>query len=520
MKFRKNFFNYSANLALAFSFLFTAEMFFDASATASGNYKIPPNQDGFVADENTELLQKISKGVATVSQKANQAIVFVSVYKTVKGMPFGMVDPFDFFFGPGGPGGQGGQGGPDDRRAPQGRQQQQRREGGLGSGFFIDLERGYIMTNNHVIQDADEIQLKLANGETYEGKIVGRDRNTDVAVVQVKDKGFNKKGLAQLSFADSDKTSVGDFVLALGAPYGLEASLSFGIVSAVGRGTLDITKLGNFIQTDAAINPGNSGGPLINVKGNVVGMNTAIYSRTGGYNGIGFAVPSNFAKSVAETLINEGKVSRGYVGVGLQPIDQELHKSLNLPKDTTGSLVARIVKGGPAEKAGLEPGDVITAIDGKAVKNDSEVVNAIGLMRPGAAVELTVLRNGKSKVSKIKVERWPNDMETASDPGQEGDDEAPAGKIGPLGLSIAKLSPLMREKYKIESEAGLVITDVKPDSPAARAGIQPGDVVLQANGKQVRDTEALKQAIKSGGARTLLRIERSGQFFFVPLRNE
>jgi len=521
--FSRNFFNRGHKPLLIFVVLvlvlFAAFAVQGVRSSAAGNYKFPSATNG-VSDENTALLKKISKGVAAVSEKANQAIVFVSVYKTVKGMPFGMVDPFDFFFGPGGPGGQGQ---PDERSGPngrQGRQGPQRREGGLGSGFFIDLDRGYIMTNNHVVQDADEIQLKLANGETYEGKIVGRDRNTDVAIVQVKDKGFNRKGLTYLSFADSDKVSVGDFVLALGAPYGLEASLSFGIVSAVGRGTLDITKLGNFIQTDAAINPGNSGGPLIDVEGQVVGMNTAIYSRTGGYNGIGFAVPSNFAKSVAETLINEGKISRGYVGVGLQPIDPELHKSLNLPKDATGSLVARVVKGGPAEKGGLEPGDVITAVDGKVVRNDSEVVNAIGLMRPGTQTDLTFLRNGKSKVAKIKVERWPSDGEQPAFAGDEGEENAPAGKLGPLGMSVARLSPLLKEKYRIESDAGLVITDVKPDSPAARAGIQPGDVILQANGKQTRDVEALSQAIKSGGARTLLRIERSGQFFFVPLRNE
>jgi len=515
MKFKTDFFRISLILVAAAAVMTMAPAI--PSASAASDYKIPNATDTGLADENSAMLKKISKGVAAVSQKASEAIVFVSVYKTVKGMPFGMVDPFDFFFGPNGPGGQRQ---PDERRGPPGRQTPQKREGGLGSGFFIDLERGYIMTNNHVIQDADEIQLKLANGETYEGKIVGRDRNTDVAVVQVKEKGFNRKGLSQLGFADSDKVGVGDFVLALGAPYGLEASLSFGIVSAVGRGTLDITKLGNFIQTDAAINPGNSGGPLVDVEGLVVGMNTAIYSRTGGYNGIGFAVPSNFAKSVAETLINEGKVSRGYVGVGLQPIDPELHKSLNLPKDTAGSLVARVVKGGPAEKAGLEPGDVITAINGKPVRNDSEVINAIGLMRPGTQTELTVLRNGKARTTKISVERWPNEPDQLAGADERDGAGNPAGKLGPLGMSVAKLSPLMKEKYRIESDTGLVITDVKPDSSAARAGIQPGDLILQANGKQVRDPEALSQVIKSGGVRTLLRIERSGQFFFVPLRNE
>jgi serine protease Do len=214
-------------------------------ATALTNLSVPASAytmkktaNAHAGDENLQILQKLSKGVATIAQRANQAIVFVSVYKTVQGMPFDMVDPFDFFFGPNGPGGQGAprNGRPGGRPGGRG-DAPQKREGGLGSGFFFDLDKGYIMTNNHVVQDADEIQLKLANGETYEGKIVGRDKNTDVAVVQVKDKNFNKKGLGELDFGNSDDMSVGDFVVALGAPYGLEASLSFGVVSDVATWT-------------------------------------------------------------------------------------------------------------------------------------------------------------------------------------------------------------------------------------------------------------------------------------------
>ncbi|MEY4632272.1 MAG: hypothetical protein RIQ81_2392 [Pseudomonadota bacterium] len=468
------------------------------------------------SDENLQVLQKLSKGVATIAERANQAIVFVSVYKTVEGRPFGMVDPFEFFFGPGGPMDRQGQ--PPRGRGNNRAEPPQRREGGLGSGFFFDLEKGYILTNNHVVQDADEIQLKLANGETYEGKIVGRDKNTDVAVVQVKDKSFNKKGLAELDFGNSDSLSVGDFVVALGAPYGLEASLSFGVVSAVGRGNLDITKLGNFIQTDAAINPGNSGGPLLDMSGHVIGVNTAIYSRTGSYNGIGFAVPANLARTVGEQLINEGRVPRGYLGVALQPLDPEIHKSLGLARDTTGSLVARVVKGGPADKGGLEPGDVITGMNGKNVKTDSDVVNTIGLMRPGTKADLTVIRNGKKRQLSVVVEKWPDDGEEVALARGQGDGGKPAGKSAPFGLSIAKVTPGLREKFRFESESGVVIVDVKPDSAAARAGLQPGDVILQANNRPVKEPDALGNIAKDPGARVLLRIERSGQYFFVPVR--
>jgi serine protease Do len=479
---------------------------------------MPPH----TGDENLQTLQKLSKGVATIAQRANEAIVFVSVYKTVQGMPFDQVDPFEFFFGPNGPGGQGGQLDPQNPRGrggrPNGRgEAPQRREGGLGSGFFFDLEKGYILTNNHVVQDADEIQLKLANGETYEGKIVGRDKNTDIAVVQVKDKSFNKKGLGELDFGDSDKMSVGDFVVALGAPYGLEASLSFGVVSAIGRGNLDITKLGNFIQTDAAINPGNSGGPLLDMSAHVIGINTAIYSRTGSYNGIGFAVPANLGRRVAEQLVNEGRVPRGYMGVALQAIDPELHKSLGLAREVTGSLVARVVKGGPGDKGGLQPGDVIIALNSKSVKTDSDIVNTIGLMKPATKAEMTIIRDGKKKNLTVTVEKWPDEFDDQGlSRGEQGSSKP--GKATPFGMSVSKVSPTLRERYRFESETGVVITEVKPDSPAARAGLQPGDVILQANNKAIRDTDAFAQSSKDPSSRMLLRIERSGQYFFVPLR--
>jgi serine protease Do len=478
-------------------------------ALAAGGYRIAPAPAANGPDESLELLKKVSHGVAEIAKKANQAIVFVSVYKNAQQAPYGMVDPFDFFFGPR-RGDQGDQGGGGGGRHPD------RREGGLGSGFFIDVERGYVLTNNHVVQGADEIQLKLPNGETYEGKIVGRDLNTDVAVVQVKNDKFNRTGLAQLYLGDSDVVSVGDFVVALGAPYGLEASLSFGVVSALGRGNLDITKLGNFIQTDAAINPGNSGGPLLSMAGEVVGINTAIYSRSGGYNGIGFAVPANLVRNVAEQLINDGRLNRGYLGVYLQPIDPELHSGFNLPATVKGgAVVARVAPAGPADKAGIEPGDVITEVNGSAMKDNGEVVTAIGLIKPGTAVTLKVYRDGKSRDAKVVVGQHPEDEASA------GGGPAVAqgrGKELPFGLTLANPSKALKDKFAFESDGGVVATSVEPDSTGDRAGLRAGDLILKIDGKKVGNVEEFKKLVK-GKSKLLVWIERAGEFFFVQLRS-
>lgn len=467
-------------------------------------------------NENVQMLQRLSKGVAAVAKQANEAIVFVSVYKNAPGMPQGMVDPFEFFFGPGGPGGQGGRrGGP--QQPPQGRGTE-RREGGLGSGFFIDLEKGYILTNNHVVQGADEIQLKLANGDSYEGKIVGRDQNTDVAVVQVKNEKFNRKGLAELRLGNSDAVEVGDFVVALGAPFGLEASLSFGVVSALGRGNLDITKLGNFIQTDAAINPGNSGGPLLDITGQVIGVNTAIYSRSGGYNGIGFAVPANLVRPVAEQLINSGYIRRGYLGVILQPIDEDLHAGLNLPAGVHGgALVSRVATDSPAAKAGIEPGDVIAEVNGTPMKVHSEIVNAIGLMKPGSNVDLTLYREGKKTTMRVAIGEHPEDRgsQVAS---TSGKNEVP-GKELPFGVVVANWTKSLAERFGIESKAGIIVTDVTSDGPADRAGLKAGDLILKVDGKKVGSTDDFQKASK-GKSRILVYIERAGEFYFQHLRKD
>ena len=490
-------------------------------STAASAYTIPAEGGPGIDNENVAFLQKMSKGVAQIAKQANQAIVFVSVYKNIQSMPSGMIDPFDFFFGPGGPGapgGGGGGGGGGGRQQPPNQRQphKEKREEGLGSGFFIDVAKGYIITNNHVVQGADEIQLKLANNETYIGKVVGRDPNTDIAVVQVKQENYNRNGLGALHLTNSDDLSVGDFVVALGAPFGLEASLSFGVVSAMSRGSLGIANIGNFIQTDAAINPGNSGGPLIDMRGKCVGMNTAIYSRSGAYNGIGFAVPATMVRTVAEQLINTGHVRRGYLGVYLQPLDEEMITSLNLPEGVKGGgLVSRLMPGGPAAKAGLETGDVITEVNGHTIKSHSEVTTAIGLMKPGTKVSLTVYRDGKKKSLQVLISQHPEDQ---SEDAENTEEESASNSKQLFGMAIAPWSKALQDRYNLESKSGVIITQTAPDSPADRAGLRAGDLILKVDGRKVDRVETLRKAAK-GKSRLLVWIERAGEYYFVTLRN-
>ena len=464
-------------------------------------YDIKPAKQSLQIGAALSNLQQLSRGVSKVAEQSAGAIVFVNVSKRAAENPLAM-NPFDFFFGRPSPGGQ---------RAPQAPTPQQQ---GVGSGFFIDLDKGYVVTNNHVIEGADKIELRLANGTVVQGEVVGRDPNTDIAVVEAKK--FRKKGLAALKFAASDELKVGDFVVALGAPFGLEASVSFGVISAVGRGSMGIAELGDFIQTDAAINPGNSGGPLIDTTGRVVGVNTAIYSRTGGFNGIGFAVPSDLVMSIAEQLITDGSIKRGYIGASLQPLSPDLVEQLDLPADTKGALVANTIEDAPAQKFGIEPGDVIVGIDGTAVDDSSDVVTRLGLMKPGKKVQLELYRNGKKRRIGVTLGEWPGaERSMAGGMGSKND----SGNAGKLGLALAPSSSQAMERFGLTSKGGLVVMDVRPDSPAAEAGLQPGDLILSVNRKDVGTVEAFQDRVKKS-KRLLLRVERSGTFFFESITIE
>ena len=456
-----------------------------------------PNKTKPLTSENTFKLSAISAGVSDIAAAANGALVFISVSKIVKGSRMGAVDPFEFFFGV-------------PRQQVPNRHQEMPKQEGLGSGFILDLNKGYIMTNNHVIAGADEIEVKLANGEAYKAKVVGNDQNTDIAVVQITSNKFKKEGLAELSFADSDKVKVGDFVVALGAPFGLEASVSFGVVSAMGRGNLGITSLGNFIQTDAAINPGNSGGPLLNTRGQVIGVNSAIYSKSGGYNGIGFAIPANLTKMVGERLVNDGKISRGFIGVSLQGLSAELIETLGLPEKTSGALVSNVLEKGPAAKSGIREGDVISRVNGKTVKNPSDIANEVGLLAPGKKVEIEIFRDGKKQMIDVKLGEFPN---------APSNNRSLQNSNASFGLSLAPLDINAKQQQNIESDNGLLVMGIEKNSVAADSDLKVGDLIISVNGKNVTNVSDFKKYIRSKG-RNLLRIERSGQFFFVSLRKK
>ena len=477
---------------------------FFSSFSYGANYEIPVAPAKAPNDENTQLLVKISTGFEKLAGQASAAVVYVSISKPVEGAQ-NMMDPFEFFFGPNAP-----FFGPRDRRfrGPSDNQNQpKQRIMGIGSGFIVDLDKGYIITNNHVVEGADEIHLKVANGKIYVGKVVGSDSNTDVAVVQIKDKKYVKEGLAALVLGDSDAIKVGDLVLALGAPFGLEASVTFGVISATKRGPLEIAKIGNFIQTDAAINPGNSGGPLLNIYGQVIGVNTAIYSNSGGYAGVGMAVPSNLVRTIAQELLSKGKIERGYIGVQLTEIGEDVGKDLKVPEGVTGVLVTNVVKDEPADKAGVQPGDVIAEVNGKPIKGASDIVTEIGLAKPGTDIKLTLYREGKKQEIKVKIKPY----------GPNGADQITGKNSLDWGMALAKIDPSLSRKFNLESKSGLVVIDIDPNSMAGQAGIQVGDVILDCNSQKLKQPEDFSKCAKDK-KRLLIRLERARQYFYVILQ--
>ena len=375
-------------------------------------------------------------------------------------------------------------------------QQPQRRSRSLGSGFLISAD-GYILTNNHVVEKADKISVKLQNGEkTIQAKVIGTDPETDLALIKID----NGKSLPFLKLGDSAKMRVGDWVVAIGNPFGLAHTVTAGIISAKGR-IIGAGPYDDFIQTDASINPGNSGGPLINLEGEVIGINTAIVASG---QGIGFAVPSNIAKEVVEQLKNKGKVRRGMMGVTIQPVDDNTAKALGLSA-AKGALVSQVGPGSPAEKAGLAAGDVITEVNGKAVTDAHDLTTRIGAMPPGESVNVTYVRKGQSKTAKVTlVER---DLKQA---GQQDGDSAQSGDT--LGMTLSTADPRTGRPA-----GGLMVVNVEPGSAAAEAGIRKGDVIVEINQRPVATPEEAAAVInkegKANGA-VLVLVKRQGQPMF------
>jgi Do/DeqQ family serine protease len=425
----------------------------------------------------------------------------VKVFTTTKmhntafnGAPDGMDDFFRRFFGD-----------PSQGRMPR-REFGTPRQQGIGSGV-IATKDGYILTNNHVVDGADEVKVALQDGREFTAKVVGRDPKTDIAVIKI-----DAKDLPAVPMADSDKVEVGDVVLAVGNPFGIGQTVTTGIVSATGRAGAIGLDYEDFIQTDAAINPGNSGGALVDAEGRLIGINTAILSRTGGNQGIGFAVPANIARDVMGSLVKDGHVTRGYLGVMIQDVNPALEKEFKL-KDTQGALVSDVTPKSPAEKAGFQSGDLIREFNGKKVTDSRHLKLEVARIQPGETVPVKILRDGESKTLDVTVKELQGTEHLA-----KNNDKGQGEDTGTLnGVAVADLDGKARQQFDLPNTVkGAVVTEVDPNSASAEAGLKPGDVIQEINRKPVKNAEEAVQLTEKGADKTtLLKIWRDGGSRFV-----
>lgn len=418
---------------------------------------------------DTSYLEQTSKAFTEISKKATPSVVFI---KAQYDEPQDSENPFDYFndeffkhfFG-----------------APKrGFRQQPSPQISGGSGFIVSSD-GNILTNNHVIKDANKITVVLNNGKEYVAKLVGSDPRTDLAIIKI-----DAKNLPFLTFGNSDKLEIGEWVIAIGSPFALQSSLTVGVISAKNRQNLRITDFEDFLQTDAAINPGNSGGPLLNIKSEVIGVNTAIVSQSGGYMGIGFAIPSSMAKHIVNQIIDSGSVKRGFLGVYYQEIDKEMAEAFNLEK-SEGVIISEVIKDSPAEKAGLKQGDIIIEYNNTPVKTLSSFRNDVALLEPGAPLTLKVLRNNKKETIKIILGTYP--------------EESTLVQTNQIGIDVAELKDVSAEVLNrwghSAAQEGLIITSIKRGSPAEKAGLKPGMLLMQINQKKIKTLKDFQESLKN-----------------------
>lgn len=478
----------------------------------AGNHSLPlshasnPGSAGSVAGAPTAppTVQAPAAGFTDVAQRVTPAVVNIVTVMTEKiadgaASPDGMRDRMEEFFGkPFGP-----------RRGPQGPGfpnpwEPRGPRGGQGSGVIISSD-GYILTNHHVIDRAREVTVTLPDKREFKGRIVGTDPKTDLAVVKI-----DAQNLPTIPWGDAAKLQVGEYVLAVGNPFGLNSTVTLGIVSAVGRGHMGITQYEDFIQTDAAINPGNSGGALVNTRGELVGINTAIFSQSGGYQGVGFAVSTTMAKPVYESLVKTGTVVRGYLGVGIQDLNQDLAESFRLT-DSRGALVNEVKEGSPAAQAGLKQGDVILEYQGTPVE-DAVVLQRLVTRTPvGAKTPVKIFRDGRERELTITIGEQPDQAKVARVETAERDVAFAGAAVQDLDRETA------RELGLSGTMQGVVVTDVEPDSGAQKAGLLPGDVIKEINRRPVRsvkDFEKLSSEVKKG-ENVLILITRRGASLFL-----
>ncbi len=434
-------------------------------------------------------------GFSAIVKKDLPAVVNIATSKIVKVSSGWDAFPFpDPFFGDQQPGGS---------------RPRSEREHALGSGVIVTSD-GYILTNNHVVEKATEITVTLSDRREFKAKLVGADPKTDVAVLKV-----DAGSLPSLTFADSSKTQVGDYALAIGNPFGVGQTVTLGIVSATGRGDLGIEDYEDFIQTDAAINPGNSGGALVNSQGDLIGMNTAIISPgSGGSNGVGFAIPSNLVRSVMEQIVTRGKVTRAYLGVTLQPVTPSLAKAFRLT-DTKGVLIGDVAPDTPGAHAGLRPGDVILSIDGEPAVDIAHLRLKVSMMAPGSVAALKILRDGTPRDIAVRLGDMPADYGARS---SENPEEQPG--TGPLdGVTVRDLTPAIRRSLNLPARtAGVVVTDLDSASPAAAAGLRSGDVIQEVNRQPVGNMQEFRRALSQASNDTvLLRVNRGSGAVYLAI---
>jgi serine protease Do len=457
--------------------------------------------------ENTGIdsLRQTSRAFASIAKQVSPSVVFIKVESVQKNatfppmtLPFGD-DLFERFFG---------------ERLPDFLPHQElpteKRVTGQGSGFVFSTEKGllsdksYILTNNHVVEGAEKIRITFQDGREFDAEITGTDPKSDIAVLEIKGASY-----PPLSMGDSSVLEVGEWVVAMGNPFGLSHTLTVGVVSAKGRTGLGISDYEDFIQTDAAINPGNSGGPLLNLDGEVVGMNTAIFSRNGSYMGIGFAIPVNLVNNITMQLIENGKVTRGYLGIVIQSMTPELSESFAV-KESQGILISQVSDNSPAEKAGLKVGDLIVSYQGNEVTDVADFRNRVSLTSPGSKVSLSVIRDGKRKNINVII----GDLEKAPVLAQSSTESADE-----LGLTVQTITPDLAEQFNVKPGSGVVITNVVQGSLAAMAGIRPGSVILQVNRIAVNSAAEFKRAVEKSRSdrRVLLLISDRGMSRYVVL---
>lgn len=455
-------------------------------------------------DADLAQLERTGKAFSRVAQKATAAVVNISTVKVISQMapgfttPFGENDPFYDFFG-------------DDffRRFFQTPQRRNYKQRSLGSGVIID-RRGYILTNNHVIEGADEIKVTLLDRREFTGKVIGSDPKTDLAVIKIE----TQENLPTVTLADSDQIEVGEWAIAIGNPFGLNQTVTVGIISAKGRADLRIVDYEDFIQTDAAINPGNSGGALLNIRGELIGINTAIFSRSGGYQGIGFAIPANMAKKVMAELIQHGKITRGWLGISIQEITPELAAQFNI-KANKGVLVGGFLEPSPAKKAGIQVGDIIIQIDDKPIATVAELRNKIADTPVGNRMKIEVARNGSRLSYSVKIAAMPDEPK----PELQMETQGPTGS-SLLGMAVTPLSTDIAQELGIEYEKGLVVSDVVEGGPAAEAGIQRGDLIKEVNKSSVKDLGDYQKVLArvNDGDQVLILFKRGAYTQFVVIQ--